>query len=549
MTAAVRPEALPEPPFPAGVATPTAEPSVLVPFPAVDAGADAAPVVGGRRLRQRLWRGAVVLYAGALLVFVASLKTGDALATGLVLQSYGALLGVYLLTRLALAARYRPDATVVEESELPHLVIAVPAFNEEDHVEDTIDALLAVDYPADRLRIIVVDDGSTDTTWERIRVAAARHGGIDGIRFSRNRGKRAAMAAAVRAADGAEIVVFVDSDSVLEPRALREIVRPFRGEDGDRIAAVTGHADVQNPGANLLTRLQQVRYFAAFRVIKAAESRYGRVTCASGCFSAYRRSDLIAVLPAWESQRFLGQEATFGDDRALTNALLQRGREVRYQSTAVSATLVPERWHGFLRQQLRWKKSWLRETLHVVRFAWRWPLLASFGVYASVVFQLLGPVVALHSLVVRPLTGGGSPWLYLIGLQVVATLYGLLYAAVRRSPHWWGGIAYAFAYSAVISWQVYWAMLTQRNTSWGTRSSVIGGGEPLAVAEVVGSPGDCGLPVLPAPDRRLETLATDRVSERPAVADWDAATRRDWIVGVLAVPASALPVLWWAFLR
>jgi len=312
---------------------------------------------------------------------------------------------------------------------------------------------------------------------------------------------------------------------------------------------VTGHADVQNPGTNLLTRLQQVRYFAAFRVIKAAESRYGKVTCASGCFSAYRRSDLLDVLPEWENQRFLGQEATFGDDRALTNALLRRGLEVRYQSTAVSATLVPDQWRAFLRQQLRWKKSWLRETLHVVRFAWRWPLVASFGVYASVAFQLLGPLVALHSLVLRPLFWGGTPWLYLVGLQVVAVLYGLLYAGVKRSPHWWGGIAYAFAYSAVISWQIYWAMLTQRDTSWGTRaSSITGDGPALAVAEVVGEPGDTGLPMLCAPGRRVASGGVE-VLERQAVPDWDAATRRDWVVGVLAVPLSALPVLWWLLWR
>lgn len=504
----------------------------------------------GRRGRGHLlWRISVIGYAGALLVFVLSLKAGDALATNVVLQVYSYLLAAYLLTRVGVAATYRPDRTPMTEAQLPFLVIAVPAFNEEEHVEDTIDALFRVDYPADRLRVVVVDDGSSDQTWERIRSSAVRHPQLDGIRFSRNRGKRAAMAAAVRAAEGADLVVFVDSDSVLEPQALRELVRPFHGDRADRVAAVTGHADVQNPGANLLTRLQQVRYFAAFRVIKAAESRYGKVTCASGCFSAYRRTDLLDVLSEWENQRFLGQEATFGDDRALTNALLRRGRDVVYQSTAVSATLVPDRWRAFLRQQLRWKKSWLRETLHVVRFAWRWPLLASFGVYASVAFQLLGPLVALHSLVLRPVFLDGSPWLYLVGLQVVAVLYGLLYAGVRRSPHWWGGIAYAFVYSAVISWQVYWAMLTQRNTSWGTRSSVVSEeGAPLAVAEVVGEPGDTGLPMLCAPGRR-SSFGGAAPEERPPVPDWDAATRRDWVVGVLAVPVSALPVLWWLLLR
>lgn len=520
------------------------EPSVVA------APAPAPAPAPGRSRRHLLWRATVTAYAAALLVFVLSLKAGDALATNVVLQVYSYLLAAYLLTRVTVAALYKPDTTTVPDADLPTLVIAVPAFNEEAHVEDTIDALFRVDYPADKLRVVVVDDGSTDDTWSRIRASGVRHPLMDGIKFSRNRGKRAAMAAAVRAADGADLVVFVDSDSVLEPQALRELVKPFLGDSSGRVAAVTGHADVQNPGTNLLTRLQQVRYFAAFRVIKAAESRYGAVTCASGCFSAYRRSELLAVLPEWENQRFLGQEATFGDDRALTNALLRRGLEVRYQSTAVSATLVPDQWRAFLRQQLRWKKSWLRETLYVVRFAWKWPLVASFGVYASVLFQLLGPLVALHSLVLRPLFWGGSPWLYLVGLQVVAVLYGLLYAGVKRSPHWWGGIAYAFAYSAVISWQIYWAMLTQRNTSWGTRSSNLSSeGEPLAVAEVVGEPGDTGLPLLCAPGRRAAAALPVAVVERPPVPDWDAATRRDWVIGVLAVPLSALPVLWWVFLR
>ena len=319
----------------------------------VAAPASSAPAPRPRRhWGHLLWRTTVVAYAAALLVFVLSLKLGDALAANVVLQVYGYLLAAYLLTRVIVASRYRPDTTTVPDELLPTLVIAVPAFNEEAHVEDTIDALFRVDYPADKRRVVVVDDGSTDGTWDRIVASGVRHPLMDGIKFSRNRGKRAAMAAAVRAADGADLVVFVDSDSVLEPQALRELVKPFLGDSTGRVAAVTGHADVQNPGANLLTRLQQGRYFAAFRVIKAAESRYGAVTCASGCFSAYRRDDLLDVLPEWESQRFLGQEATFGDDRALTNALLRRGLEVRYQSTAVSATLVPDQWRAFLRQQL-----------------------------------------------------------------------------------------------------------------------------------------------------------------------------------------------------
>ena len=110
------------------------------------------------------------------------------------------------------------------------------------------------------------------------------------IDFPENRGKRAAMAAGIRATD-AEIVAFVDSDSVLEEDAVRELVQGFAEE---KVGAICGHADVLNVRATWLTRMQAVRYFVAFKVVKAAESVFSAVTCCSGCFSAYRRE---AILP------------------------------------------------------------------------------------------------------------------------------------------------------------------------------------------------------------------------------------------------------------
>ena len=201
------------------------------------------------------------------------------------------------------------------------------------------------------------------------------------------------MAAGIRASD-ADVLCFVDSDSTLAPNALQEIVRPFADP---RVAIVTGHADVLNRGENLLTRLQQVRYYVAFRVVKAAESVFGAVSCASGCFSAYRREPLLEVLEDWEHQRFLGREATFGDDRALTNALLRNWRVV-YQSTATCETIVPATMRRFLVQQVRWKKSWTRESIAAARFFWRKHPAAAASQYSSILFQLVGPLIAFRAL-------------------------------------------------------------------------------------------------------------------------------------------------------
>ena len=232
---------------------------------------------------------------------------------------------------------------------------------------------------------------------------------------------------------------------------------------------MTGHADVQNRAYNILTLLQQVRYFVAFRVIKGSESIFGCVTCASGCFSAYRRDRLLEVLPAWETQSFLGREATFGDDRALTNMLLRHSRVV-YQSTARCATNVPHQFKGFLVQQTRWKKSWLRESLIASTFFWRKNPIASIPTYASNIFPIVAPIVIFHACIWNPIMHGADPWMYLVGLYAMAVLYSLYYGFTRRKPYWWAGIAFVLLYATVLIWQTYWAIATARKTAWGTRS-------------------------------------------------------------------------------
>ena len=223
--------------------------------------------------------------------------------------------------------------------------------------------------------------------------------------------------------------------------------------------------------------MQQVRYFVAFRVVKGSESLFGAVTCASGCFSAYRRSALLTILERWENQRFLGRPATFGDDRALTNYVLRDWR-VTYQSEARSHTIVPESVRVFARQQLRWKKSWLRESLHVSRFIWRKHPVAAVLTYMSCLFPWIAPLVVIHAVWFRAV-GVGSPLFYLVGAYVMAVLYSLYYGISRRSPLWWHGITFVAVYMAFLVWQTYYALLTIRNTKWGTRSSRSGdaGGE------------------------------------------------------------------------
>jgi hyaluronan synthase len=345
----------------------------------------------------------------------------------------------------------------------------MPAFNEEGAVGNSVRALLAVDYPDDKLEVVVVNDGSTDGTLREILTVADGEPRVQIIDFEVNRGKRAAMAAGIRATN-AEVVAFVDSDSVLERDALRMIVQGF-GER--RVGAIAGHAEVMNTRESWITRMQAVRYFVAFRVCKAAESIFGAVTCCSGCFSAYRREAILPALEQWERQTFLGRPATYGDDRSLTNYVL-RNWKVRYESRALSHTIVPAHFRLFLRQQLRWKRSWTRESLIAGRFIWRKNPLASLWAYLGIVLPLIAPIVACRALLWLPLVGGvGAPIIYMIGIYAMAMVYGLYYGLQhgRYDTLWVFGVLFVFFYLAFLIWQTYYAVFTSRNPSWGTRSS------------------------------------------------------------------------------
>ncbi|NPV81314.1 MAG: glycosyltransferase [Firmicutes bacterium] len=377
---------------------------------------------------------------------------------------YGLMATSYLMFRLFCLLLYAPERLVAEGTTrdfYPSVTIVIPAMNEEKAIFKTIQACCTVGYPPGQLRIIVVNDGSTDGTWQEIARAADMFPQVEAINWDVNRGKRSAMVEGICRSES-EIVVFIDSDSVIEPGSLVPLVRAFADP---KVGAVVGHADVLNKERNLLTKMQAVRYFVSFRIIKASESVFKSVTCCSGCYSAYRRSAVLKVLERWKNQTFLGKRCTFGDDRSLTNLLLREGYSLLYMSDAIVRTIVPETWRGYFRQQLRWKKSWFRETLIAVTHMWRRNPGASIPYYLSVFFTLCSPIVLIRSLVMSPATR----WGYLAGLMILGALYGLYYRIHRRDGLWLYAFVFVFLNAFVFSWQIYQAILNSTDTSWGTR--------------------------------------------------------------------------------
>lgn len=429
------------------------------------------------RLLDHLVRAGAATYLILLLFAVVAFKAifADIVIVDPVFGAYGLVVCGYIVSRFLFSTMYRPSK---DHGLCPPVAIVMPAFNEEDAIAASLTSLLDLDYPPELLEIVAVNDGSTDDTLARMnRVADAVGGRVRVIDLGRNRGKRAAMAAGIRATD-AEIIAFVDSDSVLEPDAMTRLVQGFHDP---RVGAICGHADVLNLRDNWLTKMQGVRYFVAFKVVKAAESVFSAVTCCSGCFSAYRREAVMPHLEWWESQRFLGVESTFGDDRSLTNCVLRTWR-VRYEANAVSHTIVPDTFSQFMTQQVRWKRSWTRESLIVGSFIYRKHPLASISAYVGILLPLVAPIVALRALFFQPvIEGAPAPIVYLLGVYAMAVAYGLYYVARRPtySSNWVYGIVFCFFYLVFLLWQTYYAILTARTSSWGTRPATAGQARPV----------------------------------------------------------------------
>ncbi len=409
------------------------------------------------------WLGAVVLLGAATLIMLIKYENLYYFWFDVPVFLYSLLVGCYLISRFIFAAFYTDSKPL---AELPTISVIVPVRNEEEHITRTLRQLMESDYPRDRLQVIAVDDCSTDRSLAVMKDAQKTYPDLVVLGLEKNAGKRHALAAGVGLANG-QIIVFIDSDSFLQPDALRNLVNRF---SDPQVAATTGHCDVENVWTNMLTRMQTVRYFIAFRVMKAAESVFDSVSCLSGPIAAYRREVLQAIMPEWLNQMFMGFPATYGDDRSLTNSLLRRGYKVVYEFKARATTVVPDTHRAFLKQQLRWKRSWFRECLIASTFMWRKQPLMAWSFYLGFILPLMGPAIVLRALIYVPLVQRTSPLMYIIGITLMSALISSTYLLYRRSRLWFYGTIFCFYYMFILVWQTPWAVLTAWRNEWITRS-------------------------------------------------------------------------------
>jgi cellulose synthase/poly-beta-1,6-N-acetylglucosamine synthase-like glycosyltransferase len=223
----------------------------------------------------------------------------------------GALLWTHALYPLvvALLARVRPRPVRAEPIE-PRVTVIVAAYNEEAAIERRLENLLALDYPAEKLELVVASDASTDRTHELVERFAPR------VRLIVNErgGKVAAQNRAVRESEG-ELVAFSDANATWAPDALRLLVRSFADP---QVAYVCGRLVLETAdGSN-----REGVYWRYELAQRAAESRLGSITGGNGSIYAVRRSDYVEVDPKW------------GHDLSFPYRMVQAGRRAVYEPAA-----------------------------------------------------------------------------------------------------------------------------------------------------------------------------------------------------------------------
>jgi cellulose synthase/poly-beta-1,6-N-acetylglucosamine synthase-like glycosyltransferase len=213
----------------------------------------------------------------------------------------------YPLAARALA-RARPRPVLADGDALPTVAVIVAAHDEEPVIERRVANLRELDYPSDRIEVVVTSDASTDRTEELAEASGARV-----IRNPRG-GKVAAQDSAVRQTES-EVVAFSDANCTWAPDALRKLVRSFADPD---VAYICGRLNLESgDGGN-----KEGLYWRFELALRADESRIDSVTGGNGSIYAVRREDYLEVDPR------------FGHDLSFPYRMVQRGKRAVYDHEA-----------------------------------------------------------------------------------------------------------------------------------------------------------------------------------------------------------------------
>ncbi|WP_139856342.1 glycosyltransferase [Aequorivita sinensis] len=375
---------------------------------------------------------------------------------------------VYTLIRYF---KYKPIASVSDE-ELPTCTVIVPAYNEGKQVWETLKSLANSDYPAEKLQLLAIDDGSKDDTWHWMQQAKKELGDrVTIFQQPKNKGKRHALYRGFNIGTG-DVFVTVDSDSVVNEDTLRNLVSPFILDE--KCGAVAGNIRVLNNKKALLPKMLDVSFVLSFEFVRSAESSLNSVLCTPGALAAYRRSAVFAVLPEWINQTFMGKPSDIGEDRAMTNMILKQGNKVLFQRNAYAYTNVPESYKGLYKMFIRWGRSNVRENIEMSKYVFtNFREESKSGIRLLFISQSLKIIMSypfilfmLFFIVTHPILFFSST---LFGILIFSSFPMLFYAKRYNISESFWAYSYSILYTFALFWITPYAIATASKRGWLTR--------------------------------------------------------------------------------
>ncbi len=345
---------------------------------------------------------------------------------------------VWIIAGLLFYVRRERNPLEIEDhlKELPFVSILLPCYNEETHIQETVKELDTLNYP--HYEIIVINDGSSDTTQEILSGLSFSIDRLKVINILENKGKANALYYGTIASKG-EIVVTMDSDAILDKDALRYMVPHFTTPGkSERVGAVTGNPRVRNR-RSLLGKIQVVEYSSIIGLIKRSQRILGKMMTVSGVFAAFRKQALLDV-GFWDKDLIT-------DDIGITWKLQERFWDIRYEPRALCWMLVPETVRGLVNQRIRWAQGGIEVLLRHRTIFKDYRQRRLYPIYIEQTLSILWSISWLLYLIYL-LFFGFSPYMLLYGAYiafisivqlVVALFIDRQYEKDMIRYVWWAG--------------------------------------------------------------------------------------------------------------
>lgn len=259
-------------------------------------------------------------------------------------------------------------------------------------------------------------------------------------------------------------VLCTDSDTIVAPSS-GTLMSNLVGSS-ESIGGVAGNLGIFDKYTSFISFSSSLRYWFAFNLERAYQSFNNYVLCISGPIGMYKLSVLEKIIDEWKSQTFLGQPCTFGDDRHLTNKILQLGYRVLYLPSASAQTETPSSLYTFFKQQTRWSKSAYREIL--------WTLTSihkhSAFLTVDIIYTMIYPFLVMGYLLYVLYAGTNFDLALYLSIILFFGIVKSLYGAILGTSENILFLSYGLVYLSVVFPAKLWALCTLKDISWGTSS-------------------------------------------------------------------------------